>query len=208
MTCAADRPGAFAPSGSASSARRPGRGSKRFLDGDTREASDSTSCSSRSLALMAAFERRSSSLGLGLGWWLYGRKPIQNADDAGCAGEASRRTSSRCCDGKYWRGRALRGDRHPLQRLVGEGLCDWLDDWVWGGAVLLVSCLALGLSLAEPRSSMSSWSTSASIKAASGVTRGGRLHVAPAGRPRAKLSARHRRRAGGAGAVPDLGSAG
>ena len=82
--------------------------------------------------------------GLGVGWWLYGRKPIQKADEPDVleklpAGIYTWLQRKYCIDELYeitvirfnaWWAKA----------------CAFLDEWVWGGLVLLVSYVVLGLS--------------------------------------------------------------
>jgi NADH-quinone oxidoreductase subunit L len=84
------------------------------------------------------------SLGLGLGWWFYGRKPMQRSDGPDPLA-------------------VLRPDIFGLLRnryFVDElyehtviafnawwaRACDWLDRWIWNGLVELVSYAVIGLS--------------------------------------------------------------
>ena len=83
--------------------------------------------------------------------------------------------------------------------------CDWLDRWVWDGVVQLVS---LPGRWACPGSTALFDEYVVNLgfdEGCRGVWRGGGWLSRAAERPRAKLSARHRRGAGGAGAVADLG---
>jgi NADH-quinone oxidoreductase subunit L len=78
-----------------------------------------------------------------LGWWLYGRKPITKASDEDVLKKAR--------PDIYW----LLENKYFIDELYEAtvirfnawfaGVCDFLDAWVWGGAVLLVSYLTIGL---------------------------------------------------------------
>ena len=83
-------------------------------------------------------------LGIGFGWWLYGRRPLANP--------AAPDTLARRFPGlfgllreKYridelYAGTVIRG--HTLWSTA----CDWFDRWVWGGVVAGVSAATVGLS--------------------------------------------------------------
>ena len=81
-------------------------------------------------------------LGLGLGWWFYGRKPIADADAPDELGQLQPRIF------------AVLGHSFYVDELYGATIlrlnawwsrvCDWLDRWVWNGAVQTVSHLVLG----------------------------------------------------------------
>jgi len=83
-------------------------------------------------------------LGLGLGWWFYGRKPIDNAGAADALERLQPQTFNVLRNGFF------------IDRLYDVTIirfngwcaraCDWLDRWIWGGAVRSVSYLVLGLS--------------------------------------------------------------
>jgi NADH-quinone oxidoreductase subunit L len=81
-------------------------------------------------------------IGLGLGWWLYGRKPLLKADEPDVL--------ERLPLGMHtWFAK-----KHGVDELYEltvirfnawwAKVCTFLDDWVWGGAVMLVSYLMLG----------------------------------------------------------------
>jgi len=82
-------------------------------------------------------------LGLSLGWWFYGRKPIADADAPDALGQLQPRTF------------AVLGHSFYVDELYGATVlrlnawwsraCDWLDRWIWNGAVQTVSHLVLGL---------------------------------------------------------------
>jgi NADH-quinone oxidoreductase subunit L len=82
--------------------------------------------------------------GLGLGWWLYGRKPMATAD----APDVLEKLPA----GVYtWLQRKYGIDELYEMTVIRFNVwwakaCAFLDDWIWGGAVMLVSYLMLGLS--------------------------------------------------------------
>jgi NADH-quinone oxidoreductase subunit L len=82
--------------------------------------------------------------GLGLGWWLYGRRPIANAD----APDALERLQPQLFNllrhkfyvDEFYQATFIRWNAW-LSRVS-----DWFDRWIWNGAVQSVSYLVLGLS--------------------------------------------------------------
>jgi NADH-quinone oxidoreductase subunit L len=82
-------------------------------------------------------------LGLGLGWWFYGRKPIETAESPDALGELQPSIFT------------VLGHAYYVDTLYGATLirlnnwwsrvCDWLDRWVWNGAVQTVSYFVLGV---------------------------------------------------------------
>ena len=82
-------------------------------------------------------------LGLGLGWWFYGRKPIKTAESPDALGELQPSIFT------------VLGHAYYVDTLYGATLirlnnwwsrvCDWLDRWVWNGAVQTVSYFVLGV---------------------------------------------------------------
>jgi NADH-quinone oxidoreductase subunit L len=83
--------------------------------------------------------------GLGLGWWLYGRKPMQKADEPDVL--------EKLPAGVYtWLQRKYGVDELYEKTVIAFNawwarVCAVLDEWVWGGAVMLVSYAVLGLSV-------------------------------------------------------------
>lgn len=83
-------------------------------------------------------------LGLGLGWWFYGRRPIASAD-APDALEQLQPGVFRVLQNKFY-----------VDELYGAtvirwngwlaSLSDWMDRWIFNGAVQAVSYLVIGLS--------------------------------------------------------------
>ena len=83
-------------------------------------------------------------VGVGLGWWLYGRQPIQNPEQSDVL-ERLRPDifvllQNKVYVDEFYEATVIRFNRWSAQ------FCDDLDYWVWHGAVLAVSYLVLGLS--------------------------------------------------------------
>ena len=83
-------------------------------------------------------------LGLGLGWWLYGRKPIASADETDPL-ERMRPDVFGVLREKYYVDEIYEATIIRFNAWWARA-CDWLDHWVWNGAVQLVSYLILGAS--------------------------------------------------------------
>jgi NADH-quinone oxidoreductase subunit L len=83
-------------------------------------------------------------LGLGISWWFYCRKPIESAE----APDAFERLQPQIFNvlrngffvDKLYEATIIRFNAWCSRS------CDWLDRWVWGGAVRLVTYLVVGLS--------------------------------------------------------------
>ena len=81
--------------------------------------------------------------GLGLGWWFYGRQPVPSAE----APDVLERLQPEIF--------ALLRNKYFVDEIYEVSVirfnawwaqvCDWLDYWVWNGAVQLVSLLVVGL---------------------------------------------------------------
>jgi NADH-quinone oxidoreductase subunit L len=82
--------------------------------------------------------------GLGLGWWLYGRKPVETAEETDAL-ERLRPDIFTLLKNKYFVDELYEATIIRFNAW-GAKVCAFLDDWIWGGAVMLVSCLTLGLS--------------------------------------------------------------
>jgi NADH-quinone oxidoreductase subunit L len=86
-------------------------------------------------------------VGLGLGWWLYGRKPITSADEPDALEQIQPHT--------FWvLEHAFGIDRLYAATLLRLNafwarLCDWLDRYVWNGFVQVFSYAVLGLAWAD-----------------------------------------------------------
>jgi NADH-quinone oxidoreductase subunit L len=83
-------------------------------------------------------------LGLGIGWWFYGRKPIESADAPDALEQLQPQIFNVLRNGffvdKFYEATIIRFNAGFAR------FCDRLDRWVWGGAVRLVSYLVLSLS--------------------------------------------------------------
>jgi NADH-quinone oxidoreductase subunit L len=82
-------------------------------------------------------------LGLGLGWWFYGRKPIESAEAPDALGKLQPSIYSLL--GHAYFVDALYQATLIRLNIFFSRLCDWLDRWVWNGAVQTVSNLVLGV---------------------------------------------------------------
>jgi NADH-quinone oxidoreductase subunit L len=83
-------------------------------------------------------------VGLGFGWWFYGRKPIESAE----APDTLERLQSQIFN--VLRNAFFVDNLYKATIIRFNAWCgraaDWLDRWIWGGAVKLVTNLVLGLS--------------------------------------------------------------
>jgi NADH-quinone oxidoreductase subunit L len=83
-------------------------------------------------------------LGLGLGWWFYIRNPLAKADQPDAL-EVLRPDIYRLLENKYWIDELYEHSIIAFNAWFAK-VCAFLDAWIWGGAVQLVSYLVLGLS--------------------------------------------------------------
>jgi len=81
--------------------------------------------------------------GIGLGWWLYGRRPRTTADEPDVM-ETVRPDVWALLKNKYFVDELYEVTVIWLNARFAR-LCDWLDRWVLGGAVQLVAYLAVGI---------------------------------------------------------------
>ncbi|RSL17303.1 NADH dehydrogenase subunit L [Edaphobacter aggregans] len=81
-------------------------------------------------------------LGLGMGWWFYGRTPIKNAQEPDALGRLQPQIFAVLGHAFYVD--ALYGATIVRLNAWWSRICDWLDRWVWNGAVQTVSYLVLG----------------------------------------------------------------
>jgi NADH-quinone oxidoreductase subunit L len=82
--------------------------------------------------------------GIGLGWRLYGRKPIKSAEETDAL-EKLRPDVFGLLRGKYFVDELYQATVIAFNARWA-GVCDFFDRWVWGGAVMAVSYLFVGLS--------------------------------------------------------------
>jgi NADH-quinone oxidoreductase subunit L len=81
-------------------------------------------------------------LGLGLGWYFYGRKPIESADAPDAAGKLQPSVYAVLNNAYYVD--SFYGATVIWLNTFWSGLCDWFDRFVWNGAVQAVSYLVVG----------------------------------------------------------------
>jgi NADH-quinone oxidoreductase subunit L len=82
-------------------------------------------------------------LGLGLGWYFYGRKPIESAEASDAVGQLQ--PSIYSVLGHAYYVDAIYGASLIRLTTWWSNVCDWFDRFVWNGAVQTVSYLVLGL---------------------------------------------------------------
>jgi NADH-quinone oxidoreductase subunit L len=82
-------------------------------------------------------------LGLGLGWYFYGRKPIQSAEAPDALGKLQPGIFTVLGNAYYID--ALYATTIIRLNTFWSRVCDWFDRFVWNGAVQTVSYLVLGL---------------------------------------------------------------
>ncbi len=80
--------------------------------------------------------------GLGLGWWLYGRPSMRNADQPDAL-ERFQPDIFALLERKYYVDEIYEGSVIRFNTW-GARVCDWLDFWVWNGVVQLLSLLVVG----------------------------------------------------------------
>jgi NADH-quinone oxidoreductase subunit L len=83
-------------------------------------------------------------IGLGLGWWFYGRKPIVDVE-APDALERLQPQIFHLLQRKFYVDEFYQATFIRLNTWLSH-ISDWLDRWIWHGAVLTVSYLVLGIS--------------------------------------------------------------
>ncbi|MCL4785258.1 MAG: NADH-quinone oxidoreductase subunit L [Verrucomicrobia bacterium] len=110
--------------------------------------------------------------GLGLGWWLYGRKPRRNADEPDVLEKLPLGMHT-------WFARKYGIDELYELTVIrfnawSAKACAFLDQWIWGGAVTLVSYLMLGFSWVS-RAFDEFVINLGFDQSCGGVTRGGRM---------------------------------
>jgi NADH-quinone oxidoreductase subunit L len=114
-----------------------------FLDGETAKFDWAGFTESGVLSVML-----SSTLilcvGLGIGWWLYGREPIARANEPDVLDHRYPHIFNVLRNG-YFIDQLYEVTIIRLNAWCSR-LSDWLDRWVWNGAVQAVSYLVLGLS--------------------------------------------------------------
>jgi NADH-quinone oxidoreductase subunit L len=82
--------------------------------------------------------------GLGLGWWLYGKRQRQTAEEPDVL-QVAQPAVFQLLENKYFVDEIYEATIIRFNAWAAR-VCDFLDRWIWGGAVLLVSYVTLGLS--------------------------------------------------------------
>ena len=82
-------------------------------------------------------------LGLGLGWWLYGRKPVSRVDEPDVL-ERLQPEVFALLKRKYFVDEIYEASVIRFNSRWAR-VCAWLDEQVWGGLVQLISLLVVGL---------------------------------------------------------------
>jgi NADH-quinone oxidoreductase subunit L len=81
--------------------------------------------------------------GLGLGWWLYGRRQRKTANEPDVL-EVARPDIFALLRNKYFFDEAYEKTVIAFNAWFARA-CDFMDRWVWGGAVMVVSAVMVGL---------------------------------------------------------------
>jgi NADH-quinone oxidoreductase subunit L len=110
--------------------------------------------------------------GLGLGWWIYGRRPIKHAADADALEKLQPAIFHALRQGLY----IDQLYAQTILRLVWwiAILANWLERWVWSGIPLMISALTKGLGWID--FSLDRWVVNKGFdEGCDGVADGGRL---------------------------------
>jgi NADH-quinone oxidoreductase subunit L len=83
-------------------------------------------------------------IGIGLGWWFYGRKPLEQSEEVDPL-EKMRPDIFGLLRNKYYIDEVYEHTVIAFNAWFARA-CDWLDFWVWNGLVQLVSYVIVGLS--------------------------------------------------------------
>jgi NADH-quinone oxidoreductase subunit L len=81
---------------------------------------------------------------LGLGWWLYGKRQRKTVEEPDVL-QVAQPALFRLLENKYFVDEFYEATVIRFNAWAARA-CDFLDRWIWGGAVLLVSWVTLGLS--------------------------------------------------------------
>jgi NADH-quinone oxidoreductase subunit L len=82
--------------------------------------------------------------GLGLGWWLYGKRQRKTAEEPDVL-QVAQPAVFRLLENKYFVDEIYDATVVRFNAWAARA-CDFLDRWIWGGMVLLVTWVTLGLS--------------------------------------------------------------
>jgi len=113
-----------------------------FLNGERAELNFSRLTESGTLGLML-----SSAVivfaGLGLGWWLYGRRLRKTAEEPDVL-QVAQPGAFRWLANKYFVDEIYAASVIRFNAGAAR-ICDFLDHWIWGGVVLLITWVTMGL---------------------------------------------------------------
>jgi len=82
--------------------------------------------------------------GLGLGWWLYGKRLRKTVEEPDVL-QVAQPFFFRLLENKYFVDEIYEATIIRFNTWAAR-FCDFLDHWIWGGVVLLVTWVTLGLS--------------------------------------------------------------
>jgi NADH-quinone oxidoreductase subunit L len=82
--------------------------------------------------------------GLGLGWWLYGKRQRKTAEEPDVL-QVAQPFFFRLLENKYFVDEIYDKTVVRFNALAADA-CDFFDRWIWGGVVLLAAWVTLGLS--------------------------------------------------------------
>jgi NADH-quinone oxidoreductase subunit L len=116
---------------------------QKFLEGEALSFDFAKLTESGTLRLMA-ISTGVVFLGLFLGWNIYGRKPIQTAERPDVL-KRMRPDIYSLLENKFYMDELYEATVIRFNAWFAR-VCDFLDTWIWGGAVLLVSYAVVGLS--------------------------------------------------------------
>ena len=114
-----------------------------FLDGE-RATIDFSRLSQSGILSMMTLSSLIVLAGLGLGWRLYGRKAVEKAEQPDVL-ERLPADFFTVLQNKYWIDEIYEHSIIAFNAWWSRA-CDWLDTWIWNGAVQLISYALLGLS--------------------------------------------------------------
>ncbi len=114
-----------------------------FLNGEPVEFNFSNLTASGTLGLMLA-SAMIVFAGLGLGWRLYGKRPRKTVEEPDVL-QVAQPAVFRLLENKYFVDEIYEATVIRFNAWAAR-FCDFLDRWIWGGVVLLVTWVTLGLS--------------------------------------------------------------
>ncbi|HOX59124.1 MAG TPA: NADH-quinone oxidoreductase subunit L [Candidatus Paceibacterota bacterium] len=113
-----------------------------FLAGQSVTGQPGRLCDPEVLRLMV-FSSAGVFIGLGLGWWLYGRKPVATTNEPDAL-ERLQPEIFALLRRKYFVDEIYEASVVRFNAW-GARACNWLDYWLWNGAVQMIALLVVGL---------------------------------------------------------------